>query len=178
MKKNMISHIIKYNCKICNTIPNINLSINLQHLNTIEHKRKTLIYQIRTKCKKSKIKKMEMNKSFFDKITNEKIIKIKKIIKYIDLCHGIGGFRIAINNFSKNNKFKFKCVYSADIKNDAIKTYNINFNEKNSKKNIYNINPNDIPKYDVLCAGFSCQPFSSAGNKNGFNDKIVGIIFM
>jgi DNA (cytosine-5)-methyltransferase 1 len=66
---------------------------------------------------------------------------------------------------------------SADIKDDAIKTYNFNFNfnEDNKKTNIFEIN--DIDSFDLLCAGFPCQPFSSAGKKKGFDDDRGGIIF-
>lgn len=92
------------------------------------------------------------------------------------MCSGIGGFRIAIENFEKSHKkYKFKCILSADIKGDAIKTYNLNFNEDNKPLNIYDID--NLEQFDLLCAGFPCQPFSSAGNKNGFDDERGGIIF-
>ena len=97
-------------------------------------------------------------------------------INYIDLCSGIGGFRSAINNY-RNKNIKFNCVLSADIKEDAIKTYNLNFNENNKKTDIYNIDIDKIPKFNLLCAGFPCQPFSSAGNKKGFEDNRGGMIF-
>lgn len=98
------------------------------------------------------------------------------VIKYIDLCSGIGGFRVAINNIS-TRKTRFKCVLSADIKQDAIDTYNKNFNEDNKKVDINDLKPDEIPSFDLLCAGFPCQPFSSAGQKQGFSDKRGGIIF-
>lgn len=106
--------------------------------------------------------------------TNKKEDKKEKI-KYIDLCCGIGGFRIGIEQYAKKYNLDFECVLSADIKNDAIKTYNLNFNEENEKKDIMSLK--DVPKFDMLCAGFPCQPFSSAGIKKGFDDHRGGIIF-
>lgn len=102
--------------------------------------------------------------------------QLKEEIRYIDLCSGIGGFRVAINNLSYLN-IVFKCVFSADIKQDAIDTYNLNFDEKNEKNDIYNLDITKIDKFDLLCAGFPCQPFSSAGQKKGFSDKRGGMIF-
>ena len=101
---------------------------------------------------------------------------IEQHYKYIDLCSGIGGFRVALNNISSTT-LKFQCVLSADIKQDAIDTYNINFNESNQITDIYSLKPEEIQPFDILCAGFPCQPFSSAGNKQGFSDKRGGMIF-
>lgn len=99
-------------------------------------------------------------------------------INYIDLCSGIGGFRVAIEDFQKENPdIKFKCVLTADIKQDAIDTYNLNFNEQNEKCDIYSLEPDKVKSFDLLCAGFPCQPFSSAGQKKGFGDDRGGMIF-
>lgn len=99
-----------------------------------------------------------------------------KIVNYIDLCCGIGGFRIAIDRFQeKNTNLKFNCVLSADIKDDAIKTYNLNFNENNENLNILDIK--EIPKFDLLCIGSPCQSWSTAGNKRGFDDERGQVIF-
>lgn len=96
------------------------------------------------------------------------------MIKYIDLCSGIGGFRIALESI---DTIKTKCVLSADIKKDAVRTYNLNFNENNKPIDIYNLENKDIEAFDLLCAGFPCQPFSTAGQKKGFQDKRGGMIF-
>ena len=58
------------------------------------------------------------------------------MIKYIDLCSGIGGFRVALESM---DNIESKCVLSADIKQDAIDTYNLNFNENNKVTDIYNL---------------------------------------
>lgn len=101
-----------------------------------------------------------------------------RTIKYIDLCSGIGGFRVAINKLvSRGINIKFHCVLSADIKQDAIDTYNINFNENNTIVDVYSLQPAKIEPFDLLCAGFPCQPFSSAGQKKGFSDERGGMIF-
>lgn len=99
-------------------------------------------------------------------------------INYIDLCSGIGGFRIAIEDFQKENpNINFRCVLTADIKQDAIDTYNLNFNENNTKCDIYTLEVDKVKSFDMLCAGFPCQPFSSAGHKKGFSDDRGGMIF-
>ena len=106
--------------------------------------------------------------------TPSTIPTMQKAIKFIDLCSGIGGFRIALNNIPN---IEATCVLSADIKQDAIDTYNINFHETHKSTDIYSLDVQDIEPFDLLCAGFPCQPFSSAGQKRGFSDKRGGMIF-
>jgi DNA (cytosine-5)-methyltransferase 1 len=74
-------------------------------------------------------------------------------IKYIDLCSGIGGFRTALESIDKINP---RCVLSSDIKQDAIDTYNLNFNENNKTTDIYRLKNEEIESFDLLCAGFPC----------------------
>lgn len=90
--------------------------------------------------------------------------------KFIDLFAGIGGFRIAAE---QNN---LECVFSSEIDKDARAVYKENFNEAPSG-DITKIVASKIPDFDILFAGFPCQPFSYAGNKLGFEDKARGTLF-
>lgn len=96
-----------------------------------------------------------------------------KPFKFIDLFAGIGGFHLAMHDLGG------ECVFSSEIDEHARKTYEHNFKKISPnlfKKELFNsdirsIVPDDIPDFDVLCAGFPCQPFSQAGHKRGFNDS-------
>ena len=137
-----------------------------------------LIQIISDNMSKSKTKKIDFIIQEDDNEIIPNLIETKQNnnIRYIDLCCGIGGFRTALDNFQKNHpNYRFDCVLSADIKDDAIKTYNLNFNENIKKTNILDIT--EFKPFDLLCAGFPCQPFSSAGQKKGFEDNRGGIIF-
>lgn len=96
----------------------------------------------------------------------------KKVTNYtgIDLFCGIGGFRIAMET---NN---VKCVFSSDIDAFAQQTYQANFNEIPTG-DITKVNAEEIPHFDILTAGFPCQPFSYAGEKKGFEDTTRGTLF-
>lgn len=95
-----------------------------------------------------------------------------KKINFIDLCAGIGGFRVA---FEKNNT---NCVLTCEIDKFCEKTYHANFKKNLFESNITLINEELMPKFDILCAGFPCQAFSLAGKQDGFSDeKGRGTIF-
>lgn len=87
-----------------------------------------------------------------------------KKFKFIDLFCGLGGFRIAMEHLGG------KCVFSCDNNLEVCKVYQENF-EENPYGDITEIKEESIPQYDVLCAGFPCQPFSIAGKRMGFSDS-------
>ena len=94
----------------------------------------------------------------------------RKEFKFIDLFAGIGGFHQAMEQLGG------KCVFASEIDKYAIETYNKNYGI-NADCNIREVNEKDIPKHEVLCAGFPCQAFSKAGKQLGFKDETKGTLF-
>jgi len=92
------------------------------------------------------------------------------MIKFIDLFAGIGGFRIAFESVNAT------CVFSAEIDKHACKTYQQNFGE-NPFCDVSTLDATIIPDFDILCAGFPCQPFSLAGKRQGFQDTRGTLFF-
>lgn len=93
--------------------------------------------------------------------------------KFIDLFAGIGGFHQAMRYLGG------ECVMAAEINQECVKTYKLNFHtkEKEIRGDVNAIEPSTIAPFDVLCAGFPCQPFSKAGYQKGFSDQKRGNLF-
>ena len=99
-------------------------------------------------------------------------------LKFIDLFCGIGGFRYAFERAGAS------CVFSSDWDKYSQVTYAANFGE-NPHGDIHAVAVADVPKHDILCGGFPCQPFSlagvskknSLGRKHGFDDEKQGNLF-
>ncbi len=97
----------------------------------------------------------------------------KEEFTFIDLFSGIGGFHLAMHQLGG------KCVFASEMDEHARITYEHNFKKiapelfysGNFNSDIRKAMPTKIPDFDVLCAGFPCQPFSQAGYKRGFNDN-------
>lgn len=91
--------------------------------------------------------------------------------KFIDLFSGIGGFRIAAQE--ENGK----CVFSSEWDEYSQQTYKRNFGDIPFGDITREETKKFIPKgFDLLCAGFPCQPFSYAGLNKGF-DETRGTLF-
>lgn len=86
---------------------------------------------------------------------------------FIDLFAGIGGFHLAFHNAGA------RLVFASEWDESAQKTYKLNFEKieldmfssGNFVGDTTKVDKHMIPDFDVLCAGFPCQPFSQAGHK-------------
>ena len=92
------------------------------------------------------------------------------MLRFVDLFAGIGGFRLAFE------KAGYQCVYSCEIDEACQKVYFNNYGEI-PQGDITQINIKAIPNFDILTAGFPCQPFSICGKRGGFQDTRGTLFF-
>ena len=97
-------------------------------------------------------------------------MKNNKSFTFVDLFAGIGGFHQALESLGGT------CVMASEIDLDCKEVYKNNFSKT---PQIGDINKywKELPKFDMLCGGFPCQPFSKAGKQKGFDDEDRGNLF-
>jgi DNA (cytosine-5)-methyltransferase 1 len=92
-------------------------------------------------------------------------------LTFIDLFAGLGGFHLALEELGH------KCVFASELNDDLRVLYKSNYDIScNGDITIVDIKK-QIPKHDIICAGFPCQPFSKAGKQNGLKDEKNGNFF-
>ena len=90
--------------------------------------------------------------------------------KFIDLFAGIGGLSRPFLELGG------ECVFASEWDKFAQETYEANYGHKPAG-DITQIDPELIPDFDLLLAGFPCQPFSHAGLRKGFDDMRGTLFF-
>lgn len=89
-------------------------------------------------------------------------------IRFFDMFAGIGGFRAGLERAGG-----YTCIGHCEIDKHADKAYRSVYNIKESEvfyEDATRIDPDTMPEFDLLCAGFPCQSFSIAGKRKGFLD--------
>jgi DNA (cytosine-5)-methyltransferase 1 len=101
--------------------------------------------------------------------TSSEIVTISDVqtnYTLVDLFCGTGAFSYAFHQTEK-----VKTIFANDMLDSSEKIFNLNNNIKLTKQNLINIEDSNIPKSDIITAGFPCQPFSIAGMQKGFDDE-------
>lgn len=93
---------------------------------------------------------------------------------FVDLFAGIGGFHAVLSAAGG------KCVWASEVDEAAANVYKKNWNFQPQGDIRLFTEPkvcDEIPRHDVLAAGFPCQPFSKSGRQLGFRDTTRGTLF-
>lgn len=91
-------------------------------------------------------------------------------MRFVDLFAGLGGFHVALSNLGHT------CVLASELDPSLQKLYEENFGIR-PNGDVRRIKKAEIPKHDILCAGFPCQPFSKAGEQEGLDCPEWGDLF-
>ena len=92
--------------------------------------------------------------------------------KVCSLFSGIGGIDLGFKQAG------FEIVWANEIDKAACETYKANFGDEHLVNcDIRKVDTKDIPDFDILVAGFPCQPFSLAGRQKGFKDDRGQLFF-
>lgn len=94
------------------------------------------------------------------------ILDIQSKYTLVDLFCGTGAFSYAFHQTDKVNT-----IFANDMLDSSEKIFNLNNDIKLINQNLIDVEDNNIPKSDIITAGFPCQPFSIAGMQRGFDDE-------
>lgn len=97
------------------------------------------------------------------------------LIRYFDMFAGVGGFRAGLDLAGG-----FACVGHCEIDKYADASYRAIHNigeEEKYYRDAREIDPDDMPAFDLLCGGFPCQSFSNAGKRLGLDDARGTLFF-
>ena len=94
-------------------------------------------------------------------------------LTFLDLCSGIGGFRLGLESAGH------KCVGYCEYDKFARASYEAMYDTEGEWKadDVTKLKPSDVPRADIWCFGFPCQDISVAGKQRGLVGKRSGIYF-
>lgn len=92
-------------------------------------------------------------------------------LSFMDFCSGIGAGRLGLENAG------MRCVGHSEIDPNPDLTYQLFFNDHSNLGDLTQLNPKELPDFDVMLAGFPCQTFSIVGKRAGFKDNRGKIIY-
>jgi len=95
----------------------------------------------------------------------------RKIFSVGDMFAGIGGIALGFQEAG------FSISWANEFDKKACITYKNNFDHCLLEEDVRLLKPSELPKVDVITAGFPCQAFSVAGYRRGFEDPRGNLFF-
>lgn len=92
-------------------------------------------------------------------------------MKCLSLFSGIGGFDLACRRVG------IEIIGACEIDKHARSIYSRHFPGVPIHRDATKINPEKLPDFDIICAGFPCQAFSIAGRRLGFEESRGTLFF-
>jgi DNA (cytosine-5)-methyltransferase 1 len=93
-------------------------------------------------------------------------------LSFMDFCAGIGAGRIGLQNLG------LECKGFSEINKDSERTYREIFGEdEKNYGDLMKIDCSELPKFDLMIAGFPCQTFSVIGKRKGMDDYRGQVIY-
>ena len=92
-------------------------------------------------------------------------------MKILSLFSGIGGFDLAAKNMG------WEIIGACEIDRYARAIYTRHFPGVKIYKDATKIKAEELPDFDIICAGFPCQTFSAAGKRLGFEESRGTLFF-
>ena len=92
---------------------------------------------------------------------------------FLDLCSGIGGFRLGLERAGH------KCIGYCEYDKFARASYEAMYDTEGEWKadDVTKLKSEDVPDADIWCFGFPCQDISVAGKQRGLVGKRSGIYY-
>lgn len=96
-----------------------------------------------------------------------------KQMTFLDLCSGIGGFRLGLETAGH------KCIGYCEYDKFARASYEAMYDTEGEWKahDVTKLKSEDVPYADIWCFGFPCQDISVAGKQRGLVGKRSGIYY-
>lgn len=96
-----------------------------------------------------------------------------KQLAFLDLCSGIGGFRLGLEAAGH------KCVGYCEFYKFARASYEAMYDTEGEwfADDVTKLRSEDVPYADIWCFGFPCQDISIAGKQKGLSGKRSGIYY-